>query len=333
MKHYCIIFSVLLALLSWPLDVRASSVPQGDVNGDGNVTIADATMLIDYLLGANIGINAIVADVNQDGSLSIADVTMIIDYLLGGIEFPPVGEDPVETFTVNGVTFVMVRVEGGTFTMGATPEQGSDPSSREKPAHEVTVSSYSIGQTEVTQELWQAVMGNNPSYFIGYQHPVERVSWEDCQMFITTLNQLTERAFRLPTEAEWEFAARGGNMGMGYKYAGSDDLATVGWYSYNDSWELRGSGEHGTHTVATRMPNELDLFDMSGNVHEWVQDWYGGYSSGAQTNPTGPVTGSERVYRGGNWYFDEWFCRVSFRNSVIPSYTSHGIGLRLALSD
>ncbi len=333
MKHYCIIFSVLLALLSWPLDVRASSVPQGDVNGDGNVTIADATMLIDYLLGANIGINAIVADVNQDGSLSIADVTMIIDYLLGGIEFPPVGEDPVETFTVNGVTFVMVRVEGGTFTMGATPEQGSDPSSREKPAHEVTVSSYSIGQTEVTQELWQAVMGNNPSYFIGYQHPVERVSWEDCQMFITTLNQLTERAFRLPTEAEWEFAARGGNMGMGYKYAGSDDLATVGWYSYNDSWELRGSGEHGTHTVATRMPNELDLFDMSGNVHEWVQDWYGGYSSGAHTNPTGPVTGSERVYRGGNWYFDEWFCRVSFRNSVIPSYTSHGIGLRLALSD
>ena len=334
MKHYCIILSALFALmLPWPLDASASSIRQGDVNGDGNATIADATMLIDYLLGANIEINTIVADVNQDGSISIADVTMILDYLLGGIEFPPLEEESMETFTVNGVTFVMMRVEGGTFTMGATPEQGSDASSREKPAHEVTLSSYCIGQTEVTQELWQAVMGNNPSYFVGYQHPVERVSWEDCQQFITMLNQLAERNFRLPTEAEWEFAARGGNRGMGYKYAGSNDLASVGWYSYNDSWGSKGYGEHGTHNVATRLPNELDLFDMSGNVHEWVQDWYGGYTTGAQTDPTGPVTGSERVYRGGNWYFDEWFCRVSFRNSLIPSYTSYGIGLRLALSD
>ena len=120
-------------------------------------------------------------------------------------------------------------------------------------------------------------------------------------------------------------------MSMGFKYSGSDDLTTVGWYSYNDSWDLRGSGVHGTHDVATRMPNELDLFDMSGNVHEWVQDWYGDYGVDLLHDPTGPSVGAERVYRGGNWYFDEWFCRVSFRNSVTPSYTSHGIGLRLAL--
>jgi formylglycine-generating enzyme required for sulfatase activity len=197
--------------------------------------------------------------------------------------------------------------------------------------HEVTLSSFYIAQTEVTQALWQAVMGDNPSHFTGDLLPVENVSWNDCQQFVAALNDLTGQKFRLPTEAEWEFAARGGNESEGFKYAGSNNLPTVGWYSYNDSWQLRGTGAYGTHPVATRNPNELMLYDMSGNVHEWCQDWFGNYSTGAQTNPTGPVSGTSRVYRGGSWYFDEWFCRVSFRNGVVPTYRSYGIGLRLAL--
>lgn len=317
----------LLLVLAMPLDAAAGSL-RGDVNGDQMVNISDVTTLIDNLLGGNGDVDFHNADVNRDGVVNISDVTLLIDYLLGGVVFAPEEEE----ITVNGVTFVMVPVEGGTFMMGATAEQGSDASDRARPVHQVTVSSFSIGQTEVTQDLWQAVMGNNPSNFPGGQLPVESVSWQDCQEFIAALNTLTGLNFRLPTEAEWEFAARGGNKSEGYRYAGGDNLSTVGWYSENDSWEyLRGSGVHGTHAVATRMANELMLYDMSGNVHEWCQDWYGGYETADQVDPTGPATGTARVYRGGSWYFDEWFSRISFRNSVSPGYRSYGIGLRLVL--
>jgi len=230
-----------------------------------------------------------------------------------------------ETFTVNGVTFTMVAVEGGTFTMGATAEQGSDAYDDEKPAHEVTLSSFSIGQTEVTQELWQAVMGSNPSRFSGdLSRPVESVSWNDCQTFITQLNEMTGKQFRLPTEAEWEFAARGGNLSQGYKYAGSNTIGDVAWYFSNSSYT--------THPVATKAPNELGLYDMTGNVWEWCQDWYGAYSSVAQTNPTGPTSGSRRVNRGGSWGSGARYCRVSNRyNYLNPSDASDYRGLRLAL--
>ncbi|MBQ8608093.1 MAG: SUMF1/EgtB/PvdO family nonheme iron enzyme, partial [Bacteroidaceae bacterium] len=181
-----------------------------------------------------------------------------------------------QTFTVNGVSFTMVRVEGGTFRMGATSEQ-VNPYNDEKPVHSVTLSSYSIGQTEVTQALWKAVMGSNPSRFRGDNLPVERVSWNDCRTFIRKLNALTGRTFRLPTEAEWEFAARGGNQSQGYQYSGSNNLGSVAWYDSN-------SGDK-THPVATKSANELGLYDMSGNVWEWCQDWYGSYSSSSQTNP------------------------------------------------
>ena len=322
----------LFLFLAVPLQLSATDL-RGDVDGDGTVSIADVTTLIDRLLLSVDDYDA-VADTDADGLVTIADVTALIDYLLGCGELLPI-EDPDAPecleINVNGVNVVMIRVEGGTFAMGATPEQGSDPSSREKPVHQVTVASYYIAQTEVTQELWIAVMNENPGYFNGARHPVEQVSWTDCQDFIAALNELTGRSFRLPTEAEWEFAARGGNLSQGYKYAGGDYLPDVAWYSYNDSWELRGNGAHGTHDVATRIPNELFLFDMSGNVHEWCQDWYGDYTTDAVTDPVGPMTGTARVYRGGSWYFDEWFCRVSFRNSVAPSYRSHGIGMRLAL--
>ena len=214
----------------------------------------------------------------------------------------------------------MVAVKGGTFTMGATSEQGSDAYDDEKPPHRVTLSGYYIGKYEVTQEEWEAVMGNNPSYFKGNRNPVERVSWNDCQEFIRRLNALTGLNFRLPTEAQWEYAARGGNMSKGYKYSGSNDIDRVAYYN-------KGSG--GPTTVGSKQPNELGLYDMAGNVWEWCSDWYGSYSSSAQTNPTGSASGSIRVYRGGSWSYDAWFCRVSFRSNSSPGISGSSLGLRL----
>ena len=227
-----------------------------------------------------------------------------------------------ESFTVNGVSFAMVPVAGGTFTMGATSEQGTNIDSNEKPTHQVTLSSYMIGKTEVTQALWQAVMGSNPSYFRGDNLPVEQVSWDDCQKFITKLNALTGKNFRLPTEAEWEYAARGGNMSQGYKYSGSNEIGDVAWYDNN-------SGNK-THSVATKAPNELGIYDMSGNLWEWCSDWYGSYSSTAQTNPTGPDSGSNRIIRGGSWGHDLLDCRVAIRGAIGQTSRSIGFGLRLA---
>ena len=223
---------------------------------------------------------------------------------------------------VNGVSFDMVSVTGGTFTMGATSEQGSNADSDELPTHQVTLSDYMIGKTEVTQELWQAVMGSNPSYSSGNNLPVESVSWDDCQEFIKKLNSLTGLNFRLPTEAEWEYAARGGNKSKGYKYSGSNDIGSVAWYTSNAS---------GTKPVATKAPNELGLYDMSGNVYEWCSDWYGSYSSGSQTNPKGPSSGSGRVARGGSWRISASFCRVSNRDEGNPGSGGYFLGLRLAL--
>ena len=275
-------------------------------------------------------------DVNLDGNVNIRDVTSLIDYLLFGTW----GDEPVapvqdETFTVNGVTFKMVAVEGGTFTMGATAEQGSDAWSNEYPAHQVTLSGYNIGETEVTQALWQAVMGSNPSYFkSNLQRPVERVSWNDCQTFITKLNELTGRNFRLPTEAEWEYAARGGNESKGYKYAGSNTIGDVAWYEVNSYDVDSSSPEYGTHPVATKSPNELGLYDMSGNIWEWCQDWYDSsyYSNSPAANPTGPESGTSRVGRGGGWQSDAGICRVSHRiGGAGPSLKLTDLGLRLAL--
>ena len=222
------------------------------------------------------------------------------------------------TIDVNGVKFTMIKVEGGTFQMGGILDD------YEKPIHQVTLTNdYYIGETEVTQELWTAVMGSNPSYFKSSdQLPVEQVSWNDCQTFISKLNTLTGRTFRLPSEAEWEFAARGGNASEGYTYSGSNTVGDVAWYDSNSSSK--------THEVATKAPNELGIYDMSGNVWEWCQDWYGSYSSSAQTNPTGPTSGSFRVYRGGGWNYFDYNCRVAVRDYVTPDF-NYFSGFRLAL--
>ena len=225
---------------------------------------------------------------------------------------------------LNNLVANMVYVEGGTFTMGGTSEQGSEAYEHEKPAHQVTLSSFSIGKYEVTQEEWEAVMGSNPSEFKGAKRPVERVSWEDCQTFILKLNQLTGRNFRLPTEAEWEYAARGGRSRRGYKYAGTTSyLDGYAWYD--------GNSGNATHPVGQKNANELGLYDMSGNVNEWCADWYGDNTSSAQTNPQGPSSGSDRVFRGGSWCGTARGCRVSIQGYIIPSYGNSTLGLRLAL--
>lgn len=230
------------------------------------------------------------------------------------------------SFTVNGISFEMVKVEEGTFRMGATPEQARDAQGDEKPAHNVLMSSFYIGKNEVIQELWLAVMGANPSDddFKGTKVPVVNISWEDCKDFIKKLNKLTGKKFRLPTEAEWEFAARGGILSKGYKYAGSDNIDEVAWYDGN-------SGNH-PHPVGQKQPNELGLYDMSGNVYEWCQDWYSSsyYKSSTYKNPTGPENGDNRVCRGGSCQRKASSCRSSFRSLSKPSTGGKNLGLRLA---
>ena len=226
-----------------------------------------------------------------------------------------------------GISIDMVRVEAGTFTMGATPEmKDPDYDYDEKPTHQVTLTNdYYIGKYEVTQALWQAVMGSNPSKFKGDNLPVENVSWKDCQEFLSKLNNTTGKTFRLPTEAEWEYAARGGKKNRGYLYSGSNNISDVAWYSDNS--------DNKTHAVGFKQANELGIYDMSGNVYEWCQDRKGSYSSSSQVNPTGAASGSYRVRRGGYWSSSARYCRSSDRSSSSPGYRDFDLGLRLVLSE
>ena len=288
----------------------------GNYSVEGGDSIASAIISGSQLLvtGNHVGTAQLIVTDNNTLYKAIL-VVNVIDY-----------KDPIETFTVNGVSFNMVTVDGGTFIMGATDEQGtSDPWDTEYPIHQVTVSTFSIGQNQVTQALWVAIMGSNPSRFSGdLSRPVDNVTWSECQVFITKLNELTGQQFRMPTEAEWEYAARGGNKSQGYKYAGSDYINEVGWYSGNASSK--------THPIGQKNANELGLYDMSGNLYDWCFDWYGSYSSETQTDPTGPVSGSDRVSRGGCWYGSARYCRVSHRRGVaMTSGKRSDQGLRLAL--
>jgi formylglycine-generating enzyme required for sulfatase activity len=245
-------------------------------------------------------------------------------------------------------SIAMIFVEGGTFMMGCTEEPDDECGEDEKPTHSVTLSSFSIGKYEVTQLLWRAVMGGNPSHFTGNDNlPVETVGFDDVQEFIRKLNAKTGKKYRLPTEAEWEYAARGGNSSRGYKYSGSDNIDEVAWYGrdfgshYDASHEKYYSGgnsDEKPHPVGMKSANELGIFDMSGNVAEWVSDGYKSnyYRSSQNTNPTGPSTRYYRVYRGGNWMTGTRYCRVSSRHYG-PSKDSRGsvidllLGFRLAL--
>jgi len=236
-----------------------------------------------------------------------------------------------------GTSFLtdMVFVNGGTFTMGCTLEQGNDCGDYAKPAHEVTLSDFYIGKYEVSQVQWRSVMGNNPFNSESDNLPVENVSFVDVQEFIRKLNEKTGENYRLPTEAEWEYAARGGSLSNGYKYSGSNDFGDVGWYRSNSN------SNDTAHPVGTKISNELDIHDMSGNVSEWVSDWYGKYSDSPQMNPKGPansrlelllsklstkrLTSRERVVRGGGGDSS-----LSFRYSVAPGIRFSTVGFRLA---
>ena len=206
--------------------------------------------------------------------------------------------------------------------MGGTSEQGAVDDD-EKPTHSVTVSDYYIGKYEVTQALWKAVMGNRPSTWKGENLPVESVSWKDVQDFIKKLNQKTGENFRLPTEAEWEYAARGGNKSKGYRFSGSNNIGDVAWQEDN-------SGKK-THPVGMKSPNELGIYDMSGNVWEWCEDKYGKYSSESQTNPTGSTKGSQRVLRGGSWSNFANICHISNRGKDSAGEKFGNYGFRLVI--
>ena len=264
---------------------------------------------------------------------------LFVLYLLGLPNSLVAQED--KTITVNGVSFVMKYVEGDKFIMGAQREGhrwanfDSEAMGDETPPHFVTLSSFYMGETEVTQGLWQAVMGTtveqqrdkaNPDWplrGIGADYPMYFVSWEDCQAFVAKLNALTGRIFRLPTEAEWEFAARGGKKSEGDKYAGSKHMGLAGWYYPNSA--------SSTHPVKGKAANELGLYDMSGNVWEWCSDWYGDYGRLSQTDPQGPDQGQEKVLRGGGWAYYAPRCRITFRYKFSPDHCNSSYGFRLVM--
>jgi len=290
---------------------RLSSAPKQKVSIKGLFIGAIITMVIVIIVVVWASSNKSPKSASNNNSVESYEETT------GETIIPEELTNDKESFTVKGVQFTMIRVEGSTYTMGATSEQGSDADDDEKPAHSVSVGTFYIGETEVTQALWQAVMGNNPSEFKGGQRPVESVSWDDCQTFISKLNSLTGKNFRLPTEEEWEYAARGGNKSRHTKYSGSNDAGSVAWFDGN-------SGSQ-THDVKTKQPNELGIYDMSGNVWEWTSSyWRRDYNSSEDT--------SCRMFRGGSWIDRARGARVSCRIYEFPSYSFDYLGLRLAVA-
>lgn len=279
--------------------------------------------------------------VSQDGGKTFSAPLKEVVFKNGTVTWNPiaeygslVGENISFKVTAMPPPQDMIFVEGGTFQMGY-----NNGDSDEKPVHSVTLASFYIGKYEVTQAEWEVVMGSNPSYFKGANNPVEKVTWYDCIIFCnaksrkegreecyqisgTTVTLLANKnGYRLPTEAEWEFAARGGNKGRGYNYSGSNMISSVAWYKDNSN--------NSTHNVGTKQCNELGIYDMTGNVWEWCWDWHGSYSSISQTNPTGAATGSERINRGGCFYSTAPFCHSANRNDYAPTRSGNLLGLRL----
>lgn len=232
--------------------------------------------------------------------------------------------DNVLGFAINGVWLDFVYVDGGTFIMGATEEQGLDAYDVEKPAHKVKVDDFMISQTEVTQGLWIAVMGEPPTYYMGDDYPVVGVSWNVCQVFLNRLSSMTGGIYRLPTEAEWEYAARGGNISYGFKYSGSNNPQNVACYNENSS-DI-------PNKVKSKAPNELGIYDMSGNVAEWCQDWWADYTSDYSDNPCGPSNGEWKIIRGGAYSHSESCCRVSDRDYRPTDYAPNYSGFRICVT-
>lgn len=300
-----ILFFLVLLL---PLSSFAQYV-RGDVNRNRTVDIADLSAMINTLLTSG-GKYMPICDVNYDRVSNITDVTALINFLLTGTWSSPELEGPqipdnAQVFTVNGVSFAMITVEGGTFDYVT---HLTHPTVEEK-----TVGDFMIGMTEVTQELWLAVMGENPSFCVwDLRQPVENITYYDCERFMAELNLLTGMDFCFPTEEQWEFAARGGNLSHGYKWAGSDDPDMVAWYLYDKN-------AYYPYPVGMKMPNELGLYDMSGNVLEWV------YNAGS-----GDIDANTMLL-GGSTHLESVYCTVDMFYSCWPNVAPPAGGLRLAL--
>ena len=310
MRNSIMFKTVLTLLLLCPLSsFGAQRDVRGDVNGDNKVNISDVTAMINSLLSSG-GSYIYECDVNYDRKTNISDVTELINYLLSGAWSTPDYAGPpipgnAEIYTVNGVSFAMIPVEGGTFDfMPYEPHPTS---------HEVTLGNYKIGMTEVTQELWVAVMGENPSFYnSSLLQPVNQISYYDCEDFIAHLNELTGINFCFPTKEQWQFAARGGNLSHGYLYSGSDDINEVAWYNNDNHLGA-------PYPVGLKMPNELGLYDMSGNVNEWVYNPY--------LLDIAPST----ISLGGSAHSDSKYCTVYSFGTTYPSDVSPVFGLRLAI--
>ena len=291
---------------------------QGDFNSDREVNITDITGLIDCLIKSSACdvYTRMRVDLDDNNVLDITDVVMMVNKVIDD-------EPEVLIFYVDYFAFKMVRVQGGTFEMGGFDDQAYGD---ELPVHEVTLDDYYICETEVTNGLWESVMGDDEAQGHGISYnPATEMTWGACQSYINELNDLFHHGtFRLPTEAEWEFAARGGNKSHQYKYSGSDNYDDVAWCELN-------SGDF-LHQVATKQPNELGLYDMSGNAWEWCQDWYGPYDAASSVNPTGPETGTERVVRGGCTRGHVRFCRVTYRMCYDPTTCLKDVGFRVVMS-
>jgi formylglycine-generating enzyme required for sulfatase activity len=290
----------------------------------GTYKVKKGMLWVLWILVVVLVMVAIFSAIQYPGAITVVLVTVAIVLAIflaikfsGTIETVHKQDAGLET-EQQEISFEMVYVQGGTFTMGCTSEQSS-----EKPEHRVALSSFNIGKYEVTQWQWKAIMGSNPSHFKGDNLPVANVSWKGAQKFINKLNAATGKQYRLPTEAEWEYAARGGNKSNGYKYSGSNNFNDVAWYKDN-------SGKT-THPVGRKLPNELGIYDMSGNVCEWCGDWYGAYPASEQQDPMGASSGLSRVIRGGDWGSTARSCRVASRDYYPPGFCGDNLGFRVVL--
>lgn len=332
-KLFTMMSMAAIAAMTMAQSVTTHSVY--DVNQNGEINVADAVTVAQAVLReAAPGMTPQYVTAEDLAVLlqGIQDDLTLIKRELGITGGDGDTTPKNKTFSVKGVSFNMKLVKAGTFQMGSND---ADARADEQPVHSVTISQdYYMGETEVTQELWKAVTGYSPtssgskwasSEGFGNNYPAYNISYDDVQEFITKLNALTGETFRLPTEAEWEYAARGGHKSVeDYAYSGSDAIADVAWYFQNSSSK--------THDVKTKAPNELGIYDMTGNVTEWCSDWYGNYSSSPSTDPMGPTSGTYRVCRGGGWMGDSMDSRVTYRYFYARSYSKYDIGFRLALT-
>ncbi|MDP4291228.1 MAG: formylglycine-generating enzyme family protein [Bacteroidota bacterium] len=310
--------------------ISNSAICGGNIASDGGSAVTERGVCWDTNINPTITLATRTVDGSGIGSFNsnMTGLQTGINYYVRAYATNKAGTayGPQQTFTKTTPAIEVVLVQGGTYQMGSP-----FGNSNEKLVHDVTVSDFYIGKYEVTQDQWNAIMGNNPSYFQGNNAPVESVSWNDVQIFINKLNSATGKIYRLPTEAEWEFAAKGGIKSKGYVFAGGNILNDLAW---NFSNSYNNPDVTGTRPVGSKLPNELGVYDMSGNVNEFCNDWYGAnYSTTPnQINPTGPLTGLSHVSRGGSIYEDPSGCRTTSRSSIDPNYRYRFYGFRLALS-